>query len=72
MNCEKIIRWLMARGGETSTWRGLAGLVASVAAAWFLFSGDTDKATGAIAAGGAAIGMINTIRSEGQSGATTP
>jgi hypothetical protein len=61
---KQILAWLLARGGETSTWRGIAGVLTGSAAAWFLFSGDTDKATGAIAAGTAAIGLINAIRSE--------
>lgn len=60
----KAILWLKARSQEWSTLRGIIGLLTGCAAAYFLFSGDTDKATGAIGAGVAAIGFVNTIRSE--------
>jgi hypothetical protein len=62
---KKIIAWIISRSGESSTWRGIVGVIVGGASAYFLFLGDTDKALGAITAGTAAIGFINTVRSEG-------
>ena len=60
----EIINWVKARSKEWSTLRGIVGLIAGIASVYFLFTGDTDKATGAIGLGVAAIGFVNTIRTE--------
>lgn len=58
------LAWIDARLHEWSTLRGAVGIIAGVFSIVYLYQGEPDKASTAIAAAIAAIGFINTLRSE--------
>ena len=57
MNWESLLNWLVDRLGESSTWRGIIGLVT---AAGIVI--DPERATQIIAGGMTIVGLINVFR----------